>query len=331
MLLLQIPSFQGFVAKQVSHALEQKLGTKVDIGRINLGFLNRIIIDNVLVYDQTKKQMLQASRLAAKIDVLPLLSEGRIYVSSAQLFGVKANLYRKSALEKDNFQFILDSLSSKEDSKTPLDLRIQSLIIRNGAISYHQLDAQQTKSVFNPKHLNVSGISAHIMLPRMTEDTLSLSVKKLSFLESSGLDVKNMFFNLNVGKRNATLDHFLLRLPNTQIRIDELSAHYHLNKKQQLDRSSLSYNLVLNESNVTPSDFACFLPELKRFENNLSMIADARGNHSTFYLDKVRINESTGSFGVKGSGMISEWSSSPHWKFLLDDLKITPKGHFKES
>ena len=85
--LLHIPTIQAFVAHKVADAASAKLGTEVRIGRINLGILNRFILDDILIYDQSKKKMISASRIGAKVDILPLLRTGDINISSAQIFG----------------------------------------------------------------------------------------------------------------------------------------------------------------------------------------------------------------------------------------------------
>ncbi|MBR6494918.1 MAG: translocation/assembly module TamB, partial [Prevotella sp.] len=127
--LLRVPTVQQFIGSKTAEVLSEKLGTEVSVGRVDLGFLNRITIDDVDIRDQQGEQLLKASRLSAKIDYLALL-KGKIVVTSAQLFGMNANLYQQTADAPHNFQFVLDSLASEEPSETPLDLRIHSLIIR---------------------------------------------------------------------------------------------------------------------------------------------------------------------------------------------------------
>ena len=45
--LMHLPSVQTFLGKEVAEALADKFGTKVEVGKVNLGFFNRIIIDDV--------------------------------------------------------------------------------------------------------------------------------------------------------------------------------------------------------------------------------------------------------------------------------------------
>ena len=53
-----------FIAKELSEVLN----TRLTIGKINIGLLNRIIIDDVLLDDQSGKEMLKVTRLSAKFD-----------------------------------------------------------------------------------------------------------------------------------------------------------------------------------------------------------------------------------------------------------------------
>ena len=108
--LLHIPAVQKYTGNCVSIALEKKFGNKVYIESVDLGFLNRLIIDGFKFYDKNGKDMLQASRLSVSIDVWQLL-QGKIDISSAQIFGLKANLYKRNLNEKPNYQFVIDSLS----------------------------------------------------------------------------------------------------------------------------------------------------------------------------------------------------------------------------
>lgn len=73
--LLNIPNIQQAMSVFVAEELSEVLNTKVVIGRINIGLLNRIIIDDVLLDDQSGQEMLKVTRLSAKFDIMPFLKE----------------------------------------------------------------------------------------------------------------------------------------------------------------------------------------------------------------------------------------------------------------
>ncbi len=118
-----------FIAKELSEVLN----TRLTIGKINIGLLNRIIIDDVLLDDQRRQGNAQSNRLSAKFDILPFF-KGKISISSVQLFGFTINLNKETPDSPPNFKFVLDAFASKDTIKkeSSLDLRINSVLIRRG-------------------------------------------------------------------------------------------------------------------------------------------------------------------------------------------------------
>ena len=138
-ILLHIPAIQEMVGEKVAEVVAETLKTNVRVGRVDVGFFNRLVVDGLRIDDQQRQPMIQASRVAAKVDLVSLF-QGKVRISSAQLFGLDARLYQKDAHTPPNFQFALDAFSDK-DNKEPshIDLAIQSLVVRNGSVRYDQL------------------------------------------------------------------------------------------------------------------------------------------------------------------------------------------------
>ena len=326
MVLLHIPAVQGFIGSQVSCSLGKMLGTEVQVGRVDLGFLNRIIIDDVVIYDQSHRKMIQASRLSGKIDLIPLLTDNRISISSAQLFGLNADFYKQTAETKPNFQFALDSLASKDSTAhKPLNLQIQSLVIRHGAVKYNEWDAPQTPRRLNLKHLELTNLSTHINLYTLTDDSISINVKKLSLKEKAGLDVRKLRFKLNAGKLSGKLSDFQLALPESHLDIPHAEVSYHM-KDGTVEKSSIRFNANLKESKITPSDLACLTKELENFRNPIFITASTNGNASSLHVNGLHVSSSTGSISLKGNGHIEDWNKTLKWDADLEDLQLSAEG-----
>lgn len=77
--LLHVPAVQRGVTFLISEALKDILHTELSIGRVDLGYFNRIILDDVRIKDQKKKDLLKAARLSAKIELTSLL-HGKISI-----------------------------------------------------------------------------------------------------------------------------------------------------------------------------------------------------------------------------------------------------------
>ena len=194
-ILLHLSSVQHFVGAQVAGALEKKLGTKVKIERVDLGFLNHFIVDGLVINDQSGKQMAKASRIAAKIDILFAYQWGEGAHLVGTDFWTECPTLPNSPTEKPNFQFLIDSLKSRNTTRhTPLDLNLQSLIIRHSNVRYDLLSAPNTPNKLNLNHLNVTEISGHIDIDTLTDSRICTQIHSLSFNEKQGLNVQNLRF-----------------------------------------------------------------------------------------------------------------------------------------
>ena len=315
---VHLPAVQRQLGQQVSEVIGKKLGTEVQIGRVDLGIFNRLILDEVLIRDQQKDDMLHAARISAKVDVLSLL-QGRIVISSAQLFGVHAKLYKTTSESPANFQFVIDSLASKDTtSHTPLDLRINSFIMRHSTVTYDIKDAPKTPNRLNPNHLNVRDISAHIILKALTDDSLNVNIKRLTFNELSGVQVRRLALRLNAGRRGATLQDLFLQLPTSQLRIDSIGATYLIDDMAK----TLAYEGHLSSRRFTPSDLRSLLPGLNHFNQKLSFDASFSGTADGINMPTIHLAANDHSVQFDGSGELRHWREQMAWRANVGQLSV---------
>lgn len=90
--------------------------TEVRIGNIDLGLLNRVIIQNVYLEDKSGKELLKINRLSAKMELSSLL-HGKIRISSVQLFGLNAHLNRPTLTVRQISSLYLMHLPQKIQSR----------------------------------------------------------------------------------------------------------------------------------------------------------------------------------------------------------------------
>ncbi len=320
LLAIHIPAVQREIGSKTAELLSETLGTEVKVGRIDLGFLNRLIIDDVVVYDQQHKILLKAARVTAKVDPTSFIL-GKISISSAQIFGAKAHLSRKDAESPTNFQFILDALASNDTtSNRPLDLRVNSFIMRNSSISYDQWDVPSTPGKFNPQHLNVLNISAHVILKVLREDSINVNVKRLTFLEQSGINVRRLALRFAAGNQNGELQDFHLQLPETDIHIDSLVATYNRRQFQE----SLRFQGGIDNTSITPSDFRGLIPALKNYQHTLLLKTDFSYEGHTLTVPRLQIESEMGDLSLQAGG---HFTHSPNgkdtWKAGVSHLLVT--------
>ena len=117
-LLLQIPAVQNFVKDKAVAYLEKKIGTRVEVARLSIGFPKKIVLEGIYFEDQKKDTLLSGERIAADVNLLKLL-QSTVVVKSLELEGVRAKIYRQAPDTVFNYQYIVDAFASP--SKTEVD------------------------------------------------------------------------------------------------------------------------------------------------------------------------------------------------------------------
>lgn len=333
-ILVNIPVVQHYIGEKVAAALARKLDTRVSIGRVDVGLFNRIIIDDVHLFDQRHHPMLMASRLSAKLSLIDLM-QGRISVSSAQLFGLDARLYQANADANPNFQFVLDSLASKDTTRhTPLDLELKSVVIRHGSIAFDRLDLPR-RNTFDTHHLHISKLSSHLILNKLQDDSVNLNIKRLSLHEASGIDLQKLSLRFLANTHRAELTHFNLNLPHSHVQIGRLTAAYRLDKKK-LARGSLHFEGAIDESVIHPKDLEAFKPELAKFDRPIVLSTSFSGTDTQARISRLlvtvpragtqTVSSSPADIRIHLSGSVSHLRHQPQWQAAISQLMVDDEG-----
>ena len=324
--MVHIPYVQQSLASGVASVISSKLNTRVEIGRVDLGFLNRLVIDNTTIYDQGGKPMVRAARLAVRIDLLQLV-EGRIRISSAQVFSTHFTLYRANAASAPNFQFALDALASKDSTKakTPLDLSVNSFIMRHCSVKYDQLDRPHTPGRFNPAHLHITNIGTYIRLNALTDDSLNVALNTLSATEQSGVKVDAMSLSLVAGGSECRLRDLSLRLPHSHIAIADITARYRRLADGKVDMGSLRYSALVKSASITPSDLSPVVPQLADYRNPLQLRLSASGTAKRVNVDRLQITSPSGELSASADGWYEASKPRASWSVNIHDLHSSLK------
>lgn len=329
--LFHVPVVQHAIGSEVARVLSAKLGTAVSVGRVDLGFANRLIVDDIHLADQKGQPMLRAARVSAKVELLPLM-RGRIVVTSSQFFGLRLNLYKENAATPANFQFVVDSLSSKEPKteSSAIDLQIGALVIRHGQVSYRRMDKAPTDGRFSANDLDVKNISAHFILNRLTNDSINVKVKRLSFDEKSGFRLKNLAFQLMANSRHAALTGFQADLPHSSVRLADCEASYRLADGKP-DMASLQFSGGIADCSIRLSDLACFLPKLKQMSQTLRLSAALRGRKSTVEVESLRLSDAQNMFNLFSKVAVYDAYSATLRSVKLPVIQLQVKQPFIEA
>lgn len=295
-----------FIAKELSEVLN----TNLTIGKINIGLLNRIIIDDVLLDDQAGKEMLKITRLSAKFDILPFFKR-KISISSVQLFGFNVNLQKETLDSPPNFKFVLDAFASEDTVKreNTLDLRINSILIRRGRMTYHVLSEEETPGKFNAKHVQLQNIIASISLKALNKDSLNLGIKRLSLDEkASGFSLKKMTLKLVANNEKMSIDNFAIELPETSLKLDTIHCDYDSLKAFDNFAEQVRFSFRTLPSQITLKDISPFVPVLSHFKDPIMLDMEVKGTVDQLTCSHLEITADERQFRLTGDVSLQDLS-----------------------
>ncbi len=316
-----------------SGALEDLLHTDVTIGRVDLGYFNRVILDDIRVKDLNDKDLLRAARLSAKMELTALL-HGKISISNIQFYGFDLQLYQQAEGGKPNFQFLIDAFSKKDSAPSRPNLRINSILIRRGRLSWHRQYQPSTAGRFNPDHIVMDKISATLSLKHYTADSLNINVKKIAFEEQSGLQLKQLSFRFTANDQRAVLRNFLIELPHSRLSLAPVFLHYRRTTDSQGKPryEDFSFRGSLREGTLAASDFAPLYPLLSQGAlKELPLLhweAKFSGDLKHILVDRFALHADDYSFWLDAPLSISQLQdrSFRTVKARIEELGVSPEG-----
>ena len=309
-LLPNVPFVQRWLASGVASVLEEVLDTRVELGRVKLGWNGHIVVDDLHVWDQQQEEMLHVARVAARLAIGDLLNQ-RIRIGNAQLFGMHANLYQQCEDCPPNFKFFIDAFASKDTTRhTPLDLRISQLLVRRGNIKWEQRwRSDSTK--FSPSRLDVRDLNLTAHLNVLTDDSLNLRVKRLDFEEEySGLALKSLSFAAEGNKKHGQLSDLALALPHSSFDIPSL-------KVGRTDGASKFYDKYEGtlKAHIAPQDFLFLLPQLAELKDEANLHMEFQGQGDRITLPSLYLQDNEGQLQLA----LSAWAD--HLRQGRDSLR----------
>lgn len=289
--LLNVPAVQTSLSAAVAGALGETLGSEVRIGRIDCGMLNRLVADDIVLYDREGNDLFKATRLSATFQFLPLF-RGKIVIDNIRLFSFSARLCREHPDKAPNYRFLLDRLSSDEPAKSFVDLRINSILLRRGHISHDLLYVPHDSTGFSPAHLDIDDLNADISIKALNTDSVNIYVRKFGFREQSGLQLKRLSGRLEANRRHALLSGFTMQLPHSVLKADSLSATFRSGSTPSpfdIRPESLQFRGQLSSSVLWPADFAPFLPALEKLDEPIHLSASLQGTNKEITVRQLRL------------------------------------------
>ncbi len=156
--LLQTNVGQNFVRGKAQSYLQNKLKTRVEIGKLDLSFPDYLLLKNLYIEDQTKDTLISGGQLKVSLHMWKLL-QNDIQIKEINLDNITLKVKRLLPDTVFNFQFIADAFSgppsaTKTQDTSKIIMNIDNIVINNTRIVYKDVITGNDMDM-SMKHLDV--------------------------------------------------------------------------------------------------------------------------------------------------------------------------------
>ena len=161
---------------------------------------------------------LEVAAASVRFELGYFLRTRRMVFDYAVLEGPHVALWKASPEAPLNIQPIIDRLQPKDKSKPPteFDLKIGTLVIRDGSLSYN-VRSEEHRHGLDPNHINVTELNLHAYLRRASRDRINVDIESLALAEGCGLRLTDLHTDLTLSPEKLDVRSLGLRMPASSI------------------------------------------------------------------------------------------------------------------
>lgn len=306
-ILIQVPSVQNWAKNKAVTYLENKIHTKVSLGKINLRILDGLQIEKLYLEDQKKDTLLYVDDFRVDISVLQLL-RSKAMISNIALNGAVANIYRLQPDSNYNFQYIIDAFSTPDTTQKKVDttssffVNIQKLQLSKLRLNFHD---------------DVLGMQAKVRIGNLETSLRNFDTKTLNTdVPSFVLAQSDIWFEqykplVTVAKTDSTIvvstgaDTSSLSLPIKigNVNLHTINLHYKDNVGNMLvDGTVGELQVQPKEIDVSKMNFDIASIELSKTKFLVNMV---KGETQNVKADTTKTAASQWRFGIEKLGIDS--------------------------
>ena len=323
--IISLPPVEHELANMVESMLSDHLDTEVQIKRIKLGWMNSITIDDMIINDRYGNEMFEIARASATFNFKDAIN-GKISIESAQLFGIKASLYKESPETTPNYDFVIKALSNDNtEESSPLSLKVAGLIVRHANIKYDVKSEPLVLGKLDPNHIEVKDGAITMNFKYENGKITDIAIKRLNAKEiNSGIDIKRITGNFVATEDHASITNTNISWNNSEIIIDTANVNY----ENWGDRNNKKWSVTCLpiKGNVALKDLCWLDSTLASTKTILNIDALIDGNENKLNIDRLIIQSEKNDLFVDIAGHAGK-DKYGYTSFLANIKKIQIEGN----
>jgi hypothetical protein len=279
-IILQVPDIQTFIIHKITDRISREFKSTIQIGKVEYKFFNKLIINDLLIKDQNNDTLVFSEQAVTGIRKLYFrdnsVSFGRVSLNKT----VVALITDTTGLL--NLNWYLEKLGSQSDtsSKKSALITIDQIDFRDTRFSLVDKRGTPGSTEIDLKNLNIKELNGTIESFRIENDTTSLSVRNLSFVERSGLKIRKLSSKITISKGNIAFkdafincDSSIVNIPQLELIGDSTGSFGNFVEKVRI-------NISFDKSLISASDLKYFVPFFRETDETIWLSGKISGTIS---------------------------------------------------
>ncbi|MFH2094524.1 MAG: translocation/assembly module TamB domain-containing protein [Bacteroidota bacterium] len=284
-LLLQSNPVQKMIIDYITGYFSEKLQTRIEIGKVDIGLFNRVIFEDVYVEDQNTDTLMYVSDFVFELDEISFDSSA-VYIEKLLLGNAYINAIADTG-HTFNYQFIIDYFVSgeKDTSASSWSISCRNVGLTGSRINYFMRESADEDGILNFDRLSVKDLNVEVGDFQMEGDTFNFSIKEFNFFERSGFAITTLFTDVKMTPENIELNDFTVHTGNSHLN----TRYFVLSYKNLSEDFSDFLNRVKIDAEIVSSqigldDLAFFSSSLKGLNQNVFINGKIKGKISKIKL-----------------------------------------------
>lgn len=219
-LLVAVPSVQNMAVDRAAAWAGNYLGTKVSVGHITFGLLNRVAVRDFYVEDLDGDTLLYVKRVDAYLGPLASMANKNLVINYGNIQGGKF-VVRETERGTFAVKEITDQLVKKREKKSGFRLDVRSLDAADVDFSLIRIDEPRDEGV-DFANMHLLGMDTHIDNLSVASAAVAGDIQRLSFVERSGFVLDDMLGRFLVDNGQIEVKEARLRTALSDINLDYL-------------------------------------------------------------------------------------------------------------
>lgn len=316
--------------------LSDKLGTRVSIGRVDIAFFNKLVLDDLFVEDYRNDTLAYIGEMKAAINYFSIKKK-RIDFGTISLDRLYFYIYQDE--DTSNLDVFVYGLVPDETdtvaSSTPWELNFSKLVVENSRFRFRQHD-------YLPQDFGINYLDMHADKLNFTAtdivlgDSLKFKISNLNCIEKGGAHIEEFTTLLSMSKHHANFDELTLRLSNSEIRASTLAFRFDSLGVLRDFTNKVKIDGDFYETGFSFADLAFFAPALKGFKEKVHFSGQLKGTISDIrakdfslnFGNFTRIKASMSLIGlpsIKQTFLYADFQELRTSKSDIENLKLPPE------